>query len=268
MVGSESSPTVLPEFGTERGRDGSQLVERRIFADRHTDVGLVGQPQVDARLARPAHDLGGIRHLHQQGVEERLMHRSAAHPGQGRSQPLRAVVDAVGDRLQTLGPVVDGVAGCHHREQHLSGADVRSGLLAADVLLTRLQRQTQRGHAVCVGGQAHQAARKLAFGASPGRDVAGVRAAVEQRHAEPLRGSDRDVGTPLSRRGDQRQRQQVGRGHHLGADRMRRVGNGSQLRSRLQAPVGRGGLHDDAEGASQVCGLSQGPLGDHDLDAQ
>ena len=44
-------------------------------------------------------------------------------------------------RAQPVGPVVDGVHAGHHREQHLRGADVARGLLAADVLLARLQRQ-------------------------------------------------------------------------------------------------------------------------------
>ena len=56
-------------------------------------------------------------------------------------------------------PVVDGVHAGHHREQHLRGADVAGRLLAADVLLARLQRHAQRRLAVRVLGDADEAAR-------------------------------------------------------------------------------------------------------------
>ena len=53
----------------------------------------------------------------------------------------RPRVHARGDVGQAVGPVVHGVHRGHHRQQHLRRADVRRCLLAADVLLARLQRQ-------------------------------------------------------------------------------------------------------------------------------
>ena len=50
-----------------------------------------------------------------------------------------------------------------HREQHLRGADVRRRLLAADVLLARLQREPVRRIAVRVDGHADEAARHRAL---------------------------------------------------------------------------------------------------------
>ena len=50
--------------------------------------------------------------------------------------------DPVGDRGEPLRPVIDGVHRCHHGGQDLCGADVRSRLFTADVLLTGLERQS------------------------------------------------------------------------------------------------------------------------------
>ena len=49
--------------------------------------------------------------------------------------------DALRDALQAGRPVIDRVHARDHRQQHLRGADVRGRLVAADVLLARLQRQ-------------------------------------------------------------------------------------------------------------------------------
>ena len=61
--------------------------------------------------------------------------------GQARGQR----VDARRDGAQPVGPVVHGVHAGHDRQQHLRGADVARGLVAADVLLAGLQREAVRG---------------------------------------------------------------------------------------------------------------------------
>ena len=119
---------------------------------------------------------------------------------------------ALGDPAQPVRAVVDGVAGGDDGEQHLRRADVRGGLLAADVLLAGLQRQPQRGVAVGVAGQADEPAGQLAGELVAHREVAGVRPAEPERHPEALGGADGGVGAELAGRGEQGQRQQVG-GH-------------------------------------------------------
>ena len=57
-------------------------------------------------------------------------------------------VDAAGDRLQALGAVPDRVGGRHVGEQRLRGADVGGRLVAADVLLARLQGEAIAGPAL------------------------------------------------------------------------------------------------------------------------
>ncbi|KAH9400114.1 hypothetical protein TYRP_001671 [Tyrophagus putrescentiae] len=55
----------------------------------------------------------------------------------------RLLVNVLGDGLQPLRAVVDGEHGAHVGEQRLRRADVRGGLVAANVLLAGLQRQPE-----------------------------------------------------------------------------------------------------------------------------
>ena len=59
--------------------------------------------------------------------------------------------------------MVHGIHPGHHRQQHLSRADVAGGLLATDVLLTRLQRHPQRGLPVGVARQPDDPPRQQAL---------------------------------------------------------------------------------------------------------
>ncbi len=96
--------------------------------------------------------------------------------------------------VMPLGAVVDAVHRRHHGEQHLRGADVARRLLAADVLLARLQREPVGGVAVGVDRDADEAAGQLAGERVGDGHEAGVRAAEAHRHAEALRGADHDAG--------------------------------------------------------------------------
>ena len=115
--------------------------------------------------------------------------------------------------------MVDGVHAGDDREQHLRRADVARRLLAADVLLARLQREAIRGVAVAVDGRADQAARHAALQGVGARHVRRVRPAVAHRHAEALGRSDGDVGAELARRREQGEREEIGR--HGDADLLR-----------------------------------------------
>ncbi len=119
-------------------------------------------------------------------------------------------MDPVRDRRQPLGAVVAGVHRGHDRQQHLRGADVAGRLVAADVLLAGLQRQSVGSGAVGVHRHADQAAGQLAGVLGVHGQVSGVRSAESHWHAEALGGAEGDVGAELTRRGDEGQRQQVG----------------------------------------------------------
>ena len=70
---------------------------------------------------------------------------------------------------------------------------------------------------------------------------------AEERNAEPLAGSDSNVGTPLPRRRHHRQGHQIaGRDRH-GAARMRSIRDSPQLFRAGESSAGAGGLHHDGE---------------------
>ena len=134
-----------------------------------------------------------------------------AEPAQAGREQRGQHVHALGDRAQPVGAVVDGIHGGHDGQQHLGGADVAGGLLAADVLLAGLQREAIGRAALGVVGDADHAAGHVALERVARGEEGGVRSAVAQRHAEALRDADGDVGAELARRREQRRGQQVGR---------------------------------------------------------
>ena len=118
---------------------------------------------------------------------------------------------APGNRLQPCRAVIDGV---HRRDvcqQRLRRADVRSRLLASDVLFAGLERHAIGAAAAGVDRQADDPAGRLSDERLARRKECGVRAAVAERHAESLRVADDGVGAHLAGRYEQRQREQVGR---------------------------------------------------------
>ena len=81
----------------------------------------------------------------------------------------------------------------HQRDQRLVGADIRSRLLAPDVLLARSQSEHESAPALLVDRLAHQPSRHLPHKFFPRGNHAAVRTAKSQRHAERLRFHGDDV---------------------------------------------------------------------------
>ncbi len=75
--------------------------------------------------------------------------------------------------------MVDGVEGRHVGEQRLGGADVAGGLVAADVLLARLQRHAVGDVAGGVVAGADDAARAAVGAFSHGVRVVGILRGLE-----------------------------------------------------------------------------------------
>ena len=94
------------------------------------------------------------------------------------------------------------------RVERFVGADVRSGLLAADVLLARGQRQHEAAAPRGVGGLARQAARHLPHEFFARGDHAHIRPAIARRDAKRLAFHGHDVG--FRRRPDDAERNGFG----------------------------------------------------------
>ena len=106
---------------------------------------------VHAAVGGPGHGPGRpLGDVHGQGVEEVPVLQGQAGRLQPGGQVGGLLVDPRGDGGQPLGAVVDAVHGGDDRQEGLGGADVRGGLLTADVLLAGLEGQAQGGGAVAV----------------------------------------------------------------------------------------------------------------------
>ena len=171
-------------------------------------------------------------------------------------------VDALGDLGQPVRPVVDRVEAGDVRQQHLRRADVAGGLVAADVLLARLERHAERGVAVAVLAHADDAAGDLALELVGRGEEGGVRAAVAHRDAEALAAADATSAPHLPGASSKRQREQVGGDGELGARGVQGIREGGVVHD---LAVGRRVLH---EGARAV-GLwrEAGPVAHLDADA-
>ena len=128
-------------------------------------------------------------------------------------------------RRKPFWPMIDRVHRGHDRQQDLRGADIAGRLVAADMLLARLQGETVGGFAVCIDGDADEAAGHGALVVVFGGHEGGVRAAIAHGHAKALAVADDDVRAKLAGRPQQDQRQQVGGDDH---ERARFMGAGSE----------------------------------------
>ncbi|MNF64109.1 hypothetical protein D3C84_458320 [compost metagenome] len=186
-------------------------VRRAGFVEADPQLAAAEDAQVDARrLGR--FDDGGLAatDVQGQGVEEVLVVTLDAFARQALGEDGGEPVDALGDALQALGAVVDGVAAGDIGQQHLGGTDVGVGLLAADVLLAGLQGHAQGDVATGVLGDTDDApghgALELVAGGEEGR----VGTAVAHRHTEALGRAEDHVRAQLAGRGEQQQAEQVG----------------------------------------------------------
>ena len=185
------------------------------LAARDPDVVLVDEPQEHPAVAGIGDDgRRGARHLDHDGVEELPVDQREAGASKPAARSRGPAVDAAGNAAQALGAVVHGVHGSDDRQQDLRRADVGGGLLAADVLLPRLQGEPVGRAVLRVDGEADQASGQVPLEAALDGHVRRMRPAVPERDAEALGGADGDVGPPLPRRLEQRQRQEVGRHRH------------------------------------------------------
>ena len=237
----------LPRLREQRPQRAEVLARGGLVqADaQHRVAPLAEAAQVHALRLGAGGDLGGGRAgVQAQRVEGAgVLHRHA-QLAQALRQDRGVAGHALRDALQARGPVVNGVHAGNDGQQHLRGADVAGGLLAADVLLARLQRQPVGGVAVGVDADAHQAAGQAALVFVAAGQVGGVRAAAAHRHAEALRGAQRDVGAQFARGRDERQRQQVGRHDEGRLVRVDAPGLGAQV---VHAAVGGGRLDQRGE---------------------
>ena len=202
------------------GRLHAEGVEDRVhrcgrgrLVEAERDAVGVDAPDVDAPVGEGGRDLvRTTRHDDRERVEERRRLDVEAAVDQGAAQGGGEGAHARRDGHESGRTVPHGIHARHDGEEHLRRADVGGRLLAADVLLARLQGQPVGLVALGVDGDADEAAGDLALETAVDGHVAGVRTPEAHRDAEALRAADGDVGAPLSRGAGQGEREQVGTG--------------------------------------------------------
>ena len=255
----------------ERRHDGADVVGVDRLVERDGDRPIATEPEIDLRRERGLQNPPG--HLHvaagdreARGVEVLLVDLPGAELRQLAHEKVGERVDARRDSRQTFRAVIDGVEAGDVGEERLRRADVRGRLLATDMLLARLQRHAVRGVAVRVDRNADDAAGRLADVLLERREERGVRTAIAERHAEPLRVAIDHVGAELAGRRQQDAAQEIGpdRDRHAGAPRV-----GDERAQIVDAAVGIRRLHQRAEHAIAERRLVEQQVGDHrDLDAE
>ncbi len=257
----------LPVGGEDRPEQ-FDVGPRRGFVERDAEVVVPGHAQVGAALHGACQQRAGLLfRVQAQGVECRLVVvRGMAERYEALGQDGREARHALCDALEAFGAVVDGIHAGDHRRQHLRRADVGGGLLAADVLLARLQREAVGRLAVHVHAHAHEAAGQRALEVVAAGHEGGMRAARAHRHAEALGAAHDDVRAPFTGRHQQRERQQVGAddgGGLLGVDLL-------HVGAPVGEPAAAGRVLD--HGGEEVAFERGIPLGfrvrDHHADAQ
>ena len=254
-----SRPTVDKErldHSTDHG-----LISRLI--ERNANGVLIDKAQIESPVLGCGNNLLGPGwDAHGEGVEPGVVdHLDAPRPqpaGQLRGEP----VHPFGNRTQALGSMPHGIQPGHHRQQRLCSADVRSRLLASDVLLASGQGQPQGHPTLGVLRYPNQASREGPLVGVPGRNERSVRPAVHHRNPEALRRSDCNVGTHLPRRREQRESEKIGGD---GDHNARFLEIGDQLPPFADGAARSGILQDDSK---DLFWVDCGRIPDGDVDSE
>ena len=166
------------------------------------------------------------------GVEKRSGMHGIAEVRERTGKAESETVDPLRDRAQAIRPVIDRIHRGHDREKNLGRADVAGGLFATDVLLARLERETQGGISGGILGDADKPSGHPAFVLVPGGEERGMGAAESGRDAEALGRTDDDIRAEFTRRRDDREREQVGGDNRESAGLVRAGDESSEIADR------------------------------------
>ena len=186
--------------------------------------------------------------MHQHCVEARPWLHLQPQLRKATAKQLPQLQHPPGDRRQTSRTVMHRVEAGHHREQHLGGADVAGGLVAADVLLAGLQSQAQGLAPLRIERLPHQPARDPALMGGGGGEEGGMGAAEPERDAEALTTANGNLHAQLAHWRQQHLGQGIhgGRHHHSSG-----AGGGDQLSRIPERTAGSRQLHQQTKRPSE-----------------
>ena len=199
----------------EQGEHCGHVAKRAGLIQRYPDLAIARLVEVVARSHGGIDDgTGPFACGNPHGVEKRTGTCQQSGFAQGSGEHCGESMDARGDGLETLWAMIDGEAPGHVGEQHLRGANVGVGLLAADMLLAGLQGHAQGRFAAAVPGDTDDPPWHGADIGFAGGEKRRMRTAESHRHPKTLRRSKRNVSAHCPRRLEQHQRHQVRRHGH------------------------------------------------------
>ncbi len=195
----------------EYGHDVLRVAVGHRLVERDPDA-RCGVAEVDPARFRQSPHHRGVSALYVQSVEVRAIGLTVAERRQRALDRAGGAANARRNRAQPRRTVIDRIHRRDVGEERLRRADVRRRLLAADVLLARLERHPVGLVAAGINREPDDAPRRLPHVGFARREKRRVRPAAAERHAEALRVADDRIRAHLSRRRDERQRQEIG-GH-------------------------------------------------------
>src|SRR3954464_334322 len=106
-------------------------------------------------------------------------------------------MDPLRDLFEAFWPMITCVHGRHVRQQCLGCADVAGGFFPSNVLLARLQCQSEGRPATSIFGDADDSSRHLALESFARCKVGRVRSAITQRDTKSLCAANGDIGAEI-----------------------------------------------------------------------
>ena len=173
---------------SDQADERDDILTRGFFVERETDDAVFRLPQVVTGVqCSLVNGDGACTEIELQGVEKAIVLQGDAAAPQAFGEQQGQAVNALGNPAQALRAVIDRVEPGHVGEQHLRGAQVGVGFLAADMLFAGLQGHAVGGFAACITRDTDDASGHGAHMGKAGGEEGGMRAAEAQRNAEALR---------------------------------------------------------------------------------
>ncbi len=198
---------------TEERCQGRQILFRRGFVESDADRIRIDDADQAAALVGFGCDCRGFaRDLGRYRIEQAFARNFNTGSLERGSKTGGQSGHAHCNRLQASRAMPDGESCGHVGQKRLRGADIGGRLVAADVLLAGLERQTIGRAAMRIDRLADDAARNNASEHLGHCKISRVRAAKAHRHAIALHGADGHVRAPPGRRFHDGERQRIGNG--------------------------------------------------------
>ena len=249
--------------GDENVEEIDNIFERVRFVERDSDVVVVHLSQIDAvsRSLLMDESSSDSAESNRESVEESFVDDGVTELLDGSLDESGETVDLVGDLSNSLRTVVDGVHGGDVGEESLSGTDVGRSGSSSNVLLSSLQGESVSGIPFGVLRETDESSRHSSLQHIGASEEGGGRSSSSHRTTHSRRVPDGDVGSPLSRRLEDSEGEEIGSAGDESTESVRSISDALPVRYvSSQSRV----LQEDSDQVLLV--LSVASFGEHLLD--